>query len=328
MQMKITRRLMLAATAVAGLGSLAQHAVAQTFPSKPITMVVPFAAGGGTDIAARIIAQKMTELLGQNVIIENVAGAGGNVGTNRVAKAAPDGHTILMGTISTHAINPAVFKSMPHDPVKDFAPISLLALVPSVLTVSNDFPANNVKELIAKLKAEPDKHAYASSGMATPQHLGGELFKTMTGTKMTHIPYRGGGPALQDVVSGKVAMIFDNLPSSAEMIRAGKARGFAVTTKTRSPAFPDMPTMEEAGLPGYEIYSWNALFAPAATPKDVIAKLNDVANRAAKDPVVSKRLADLSAVVVGSTPEALAEHVKSELAKWGPIAKATGAQME
>jgi tripartite-type tricarboxylate transporter receptor subunit TctC len=324
----ISRRALLAATTAIGFASLAAPALAQGFPNRPITMVVPFAAGGGTDIAARIIGQKMTELLGQNVVIENVAGAGGNVGTNRVAKAAPDGYTILMGTISTHAINPAVFKSMPHDPVKDFAPISLLALVPSVLTVSNDFPAKDVKELIARLKAEPDKHAYASSGVATPQHLGGELFKTMTGTQMTHIPYRGGGPALQDVVSGKVAMIFDNLPSSAEMIRAGKARGFAVTTKTRSPAFPDMPTMEEAGLPGYEIYSWNALFAPAGTPPAVIARLNEVANKAAQDPAISKRLADLSAVVVGSTPQALADHVKAEIAKWGPIAKATGASLE
>lgn len=328
MMSKISRRAMMVAATALGVAGLAAQASAQAFPNKPITIVVPFAAGGGTDIAARIIGQKMTEMLGQNVVIENVAGAGGNVGTNRVAKAAPDGYTLLMGTISTHAINPAVFKSMPHDPVKDFAPISLLALVPSVLTVSNDFPAKDVKELIARLKAEPDKHAYASSGVATPQHLGGELFKTMTGTQMQHIPYRGGGPALQDVVSGKVGMIFDNLPSSAEMIRAGKVRGFAITTKTRSPAFPDMPTMEEAGLPGYEIYSWNALFAPAGTPKNVIARLNEVANKAAQDPAVSKRLADLSAVVVGSTPEALAEHVKAEIAKWAPIAKATGAQME
>ncbi|CAN1544469.1 PBP2_Bug27 domain containing protein [Rhabdaerophilaceae bacterium] len=322
---KITRRAVLVAATMIGA---AVPALAQGFPNKPITIVVPFAAGGGTDIAARIIGAKMTEMLGQNVVIENVAGAGGNVGTTRVAKATPDGYTLLMGTISTHAINPAVFKQMQHDPVKDFAPISLLALVPSVLTVSNDFPAKNVRELIERLKAEPEKHSYASSGVATPQHLGGELFKTMTGTKMQHIPYRGGGPALQDVASGKVAMIFDNLPSSAELIRAGKVRGFAVTTKTRSPAFPDMPTMEEAGLPGYEIYSWNALFAPAGTPKDVIAKINDVANRAAKDPVISKRLADLSAIVVGTTPEALGEHVKQEMAKWGPVAKASGAQIE
>jgi len=325
MGLTITRRLLLASAAALGL---AAPALAQGFPNKPITLVVPFAAGGGTDIAARIIAPKMGELLGQNVIIENVAGAGGNVGTNRVAKSAPDGYTILMGTISTHAINPAVFKAMPHDPVKDFAPVSLLVLVPSVLTVSKSFQANDVKELIARLKAEPDKHAYASSGVATPQHLGGELFKTMTGTQMQHIPYRGGGPALLDVASGKVAMIFDNLPSSAELIRSGQVRGFAVTTKTRSPAFPDMPTMEEAGLPGYEIYSWNALFAPAGTPKDVVARINAAANTALKDPNVAKRLMDLSNVIVGTTPEALGEHVAKEMAKWGPIAKAAGASLE
>jgi tripartite-type tricarboxylate transporter receptor subunit TctC len=324
---KISRRMAFAAAAALGLAAAAP-AMAQGFPNKPITIVVPFAAGGGTDIAARIIAPKMAELLGQNVIIENVAGAGGNVGTNRVAKAAPDGYTILMGTISTHAINPAVFKSMPHDPVKDFAPISLLVLVPSVLTVANNFPAKDVKELIARLKAEPESHSYASSGVATPQHLGGELFKSMTGTKMQHVPYRGGGPALQDVVSGKVAMIFDNLPSSAEQIRAGKARGFAVTTKTRSPAFPDMPTMEEAGIPGYEIYSWNALFAPARTPADVVAKINSAANTAIKDPAIAKRLMDLSNVIVGTTPAALGEHVAKEIAKWGPIAKSSGATLE
>ncbi|MCA0399563.1 MAG: tripartite tricarboxylate transporter substrate binding protein [Proteobacteria bacterium] len=322
-----TRRLALAAGLVlAGLSTGA--CFAQSFPNKPVTIVVPFAAGGSTDIVARIVGQRMGELLGQTVIIENRAGAGGNVGANAVAKAAPDGYTILMGTISTHAINPAVFKSMPHDPVKDFAPVSLLALVPSVLTVATNFPADNVKGMIAELKKNPGKYTYASSGIATPQHLGGELFKSMTGTDMLHIPYRGGGPALLDVVSGKVPFIFDNLPSSAEMIRAGKVRGFAITTNKRSPAFPDMPTMEEAGLPGYEIYSWNALFAPAGTPKEVIARLNDVANQAVRDPAIARKLNDLSAETVGSTPEELGEHVKKEIAKWGPIAKAAGATLE
>lgn len=324
----ISRRLALAAATSLSMIGLTSGAFAQAFPTKPVTIVVPFAAGGSTDIVARIVGAKMSEILGQNVIIENRAGAGGSVGSTAVAKSAPDGYTILMGTISTHAINPAVLKSNQTDPVKDYAPISLLALVPSVLTVTNDFPGKNVKEMIAELKANPDKYSYASSGVATPQHLGGELFKSMSGTKMQHIPYRGGGPALQDVVSGKVAFIFDNLPSSAEMIRAGKARGFAITTSKRSPAFPDLPTMAEAGLPGYEIYSWNALFAPANTPKDVIAKLNDAANKAIKDSGVSKKLADLSAETVGTTPEGLAEHVKKEVAKWGPIAKAAGAVVE
>lgn len=321
----LARRALLAATFALALPGLA---AAQAFPSKPITIVVPFAAGGSTDIVARIVGAKMGEILGQTVLIENRAGAGGSIGAGAVAKAAPDGYTLLMGTISTHAINPAVLKSNPSDPVKDFAPISLLADVPSVLVVTNDFPAKNVKELIEVLKANPDKYSYASSGVATPQHLGGELFKTMSGTRMQHIPYRGGGPALQDVVSGKVAMIFDNLPSSAEMIRAGKVRAIGITVMKRSPAFPDLPTIDESGLPGFVNYSWNALFAPANTPKDVIAKLNDAANKAIKDPAVEKKLADLSAVTVGSTPEQLGEHVKKELAKWGPIAQAAGAKLE
>jgi tripartite-type tricarboxylate transporter receptor subunit TctC len=323
----IHRRLFAASLAV-GAVLAALPAGAQTFPNRPITLVVPFAAGGSTDIVARIVGQKMGEILGQNVIIENRAGAGGSVGGAAVAKAAPDGYTILMGTISTHAINPAVLKNSPTDPVKDFAPISLLVDVPSVLVVTNEFPAKNAKELIEVLKANPDKYSYASSGVATPQHLGGELFKTMTGTKMQHIPYRGGGPALQDVVSGKVAMIFDNLPSSAEMIRAGKVRAIGITVMKRSPAFPDLPTIDESGLPGFVNYSWNALFAPANTPKDVVARLNAAANQAIADPVVARKLADLSAVPVGSTPDVLGEHVKRELAKWGPIAKAAGASLE
>jgi len=324
----INRRHVLAAACLAGAAALPGFAQAQTFPTRPITLVVPFAAGGSTDIVARIVGQKMGEILGQTVVIENRAGAGGSVGGTAVAKSAPDGYTILMGTISTHAINPAVLKNPQTDPVKDFSPIALLADVPSVLVVTNDFPAKSVKEVIEVLKANPEKYSYASSGVATPQHLGGELFKTMTGTKMQHIPYRGGGPALQDVVSGKVAMIFDNLPSSAEMIRAGKVRAIGITVLKRSPAFPDMPTIDEAGLPGFVNYSWNALFAPANTPKDVIAKLNAAANKAVKDPVVEKKLADLSAVAVGSTPEELGEHVKKEIAKWGPIAKAAGASLE
>ena len=323
----IHRRLFAASLAV-GAVLAALPAGAQTFPNRTITLVVPFAAGGSTDIVARIVGQKMGEILGQNVIIENRAGAGGSVGGAAVAKAAPDGYTILMGTISTHAINPAVLKNSPTDPVKDFAPISLLVDVPSVLVVTNEFPAKNAKELIEVLKANPDKYSYASSGVATPQHLGGELFKTMTGTKMQHIPYRGGGPALQDVVSGKVAMIFDNLPSSAEMIRAGKVRAIGITVMKRSPAFPDLPTIDESGLPGFVNYSWNALFAPANTPKDVVARLNAAANQAIADPVVARKLADLSAVPVGSTPDELGEHVKRELAKWGPIAKAAGASLE
>jgi tripartite-type tricarboxylate transporter receptor subunit TctC len=303
-------------------------AQAQAFPNKSITLVVPFAAGGSTDIIARIIGAKMGELLGQSVVIENRAGAGGNLGSNGVAKAAPDGYTVLMGTISTHAINSAVFKSMPYDPVKDFSPVSLLVLVPNVMVVHPSVPAKDVKEMIALIKAEPSKYSYASSGVGTPLHLSGELFKSMSKTDMTHIPYRGAGPALNDVVSGKVPVMFDNLPSSTQFIQAGQLKALAITTAKRSPVMPNLPTMAEAGLPGYETYTWNALFAPPNTPKEIVAKLNDAANRAIKDPGVAAKLADLSATTVGSTPEELGKHVVDELAKWGPIAKAAGASVE
>lgn len=298
------------------------------FPTRPITLVVPFAAGGSTDIVARLVGQKMSELLGQSVVIENRAGAGGNVGSTAVARATPDGYTILMGTISTHALNPAILKTVTFDAVKDFTPISLLALVPNVMVVHPDFPAKTVKEVVEVLKANPDKYSYASSGVGTPLHLSGELFKSLAGVKMNHVPYRGAGPALNDVVAGAVPIMFDNLPSSAGFIRNGQLRAIGITTATRASSFPDLPTIAEGGLAGYETYTWNALFGPAKMPADVVAKLNKAANDALKDEGVKKRLADVSAEIVGSTPEALGEHVKIELAKWAPIAKASGAVVE
>ena len=298
---------------------------ADAFPSRTVTLVVPFAAGGSTDLIARLIAEKMTEDLGQTVIVENKAGAGGNIGADAVAKADPDGYTILMGTIATHALNPAVMKQMPYDPVKDFAPVSLLVLVPNVLEVHPDVPAKTVQELIALLKSKPGEYSYASSGIGTPLHLSGELFKSLAGVDMVHVPYRGAGPALNDVVANQVPIMFDNLPSSTSFIKAGTLRPLAVTTKTRSASFPDLPTMEEAGVPGYETYTWNALFAPAGTPQAVIDRLNAAAVKAVKDPATQPRLADLSATVVGSTPDELAKHVTAELAKWAPIVEASGA---
>jgi tripartite-type tricarboxylate transporter receptor subunit TctC len=298
---------------------------ADAFPSRTVTLVVPFAAGGSTDLIARIIAEKMTEDLGQTVIVENKAGAGGNIGADAVAKADPDGYTILMGTIATHALNPAVMKQMPYDPVKDFAPVSLLVLVPNVLEVNPEVPAKTVQELIALLKSKPGEYSYASSGIGTPLHLSGELFKSLAGVDMIHVPYRGAGPALNDVVANQVPIMFDNLPSSTQFIKAGTLRALAVTTKTRSASFPDLPTMEEAGVPGYETYTWNAIFAPAGTPQAVIDRLNAAAVKAVKDPATQPRLADLSATVVGSTPDELAKHVVAELAKWAPIVEASGA---
>jgi tripartite-type tricarboxylate transporter receptor subunit TctC len=303
-------------------------AIAQTFPTRPITMVVPFAAGGSTDVVARIIAQKMSEGLGQQVIIENVAGAGGSTGAARVAKAEPDGYTILMGTVATHALNPLMLKRKPYDAVTDFTPVSLLVLVPNVLVVHPSLPARTVPELIALLKADPSKYNYASSGVGTPLHLSGELFKSMAKVNMQHIAYRGSGPALNDVVAGQVPIMFDNLPSASEFIRAGTLRGVAVTTKERAPSFPDMPTIAEGGLAGYETYTWNALFAPPNTPKAVVDRLNAEALKAVNDPAVQERLKTFSATVVGSTPEALGEHVKAEIAKWTPVVKEAGVQID
>jgi len=315
--MTMTRR-----SALAGAAALlATPAFAQSFPTRPITLVVPFAAGGSTDVVARIVGQKMSEIIGQQVVIENRAGAGGNIGAAAVAKAAPDGYTILMGTISTHTLNPIMGKTKPYDPVKDFAPISLLVSVPNVLVVHASLGVNNVQELVALLKKEPGKHSYASSGNGTPLHVSGELFKRMTGTDIQHVPYRGAGPAMNDLVGGQIKIMFDNLPASAPFIRQGQIKALAVTVKERVPGF-DIPSMAEAGLKDYETYSWNALFAPANTPADVIARLNAAANAAIKDPAVQNRLRELSAVTVGSTPEQLAEHVKQQLAIWEPVIKA------
>jgi tripartite-type tricarboxylate transporter receptor subunit TctC len=297
------------------------------YPSRPITLVVPFPAGGSTDLVARLVAAGMVKSLGQQIVVENRGGAGGNIGSAAVARDEPDGYTILMGTVATHALNPALYKKMPYDAVKDFAPISLLAFIPNVLVVNNDFPAKSVAELIDLLKANPGKYSYASSGNGTPLHLSGELFKSMAGVDMVHVPYKGAGPALVDVMGGHVPIMFDNLPPSLEHIRAGNLRGLAVTTKERAPAIPELPTIAET-LPGYETYSWNAFFAPAGTPKPVIDRLNAAALAALADPEIAAKLKDLSTTVVGSTPEQLATHVQAELAKWAPVVKASGAQLD
>ncbi|WP_457587212.1 Bug family tripartite tricarboxylate transporter substrate binding protein [Ensifer canadensis] len=325
----LTRRAALALgfTALTVFGSGIQ-ANAQGFPDRAVTLVVPFAAGGSTDVVARIVAQKMSEDLGQQVIVQNVAGAGGNLGADNVARADPDGYTILMGTVATHALNPLILKTKPYDPEKDFAPISLLVVVPNVLVVNPELPAKTVEELLALLKAKPDEYAYASSGNGTPLHLSGELFKKMAGVNMQHIPYKGAGPALNDVIGNQVPIMFDNLPSSSGHIKAGTLRALAVTTSERAPSFPDVPTVAEAGIPGYETYTWNALFAPANTPEPVVARLNEAANKALADPAVVERMKEFSATIVGSTPEELGAHVKAELAKWTPVVRDANIQMD
>lgn len=309
-------------------GMLAAAQALAAFPERPVTLVVPFAAGGSTDVVARVIAEKMSGDLGQQVIVQNVAGAGGSLGAGNVARADADGYTILMGTVATHALNPLILKNKPYDAESDFAPVSLLVLVPNVLVVNPELPAKSVEELLALLKAEPDKWSYASSGNGTPLHLSGELFKSMAGVSMEHIPYKGSGPALNDVLGNQVSIMFDNLPSSSAHIKAGTLKALAVTTAERAPSFPDIPTMAEAGLPGYETYTWNALFAPKDTPKDVVDRLNAAALKAMADPGVAERMKEFSATIVASTPEELAAHVKAEIAKWTPVVKDANVQMD
>lgn len=269
----------------------------------------------------------MSEILGQQVIIQNVGGGGGSLGAANVARADPDGYTILMGTVATHALNPLILKTKPYDAEKDFAPISLLVIVPNVLVVNPELPVNSVKELVDLLKAEPEKYSYASSGNGTPLHLSGELFKKMAGVSMQHIPYKGSGPALNDVIGNQVPIMFDNLPSSSSHMKGGTLKALGVTTKERAPSFPDVPTIAET-IPGYETYTWNALFAPAGTPPEVVAKLNEAANKAMEDPTVKERMKEFSATIVGSTPEELAAHVRAEIAKWTPVVKDANVQID
>ncbi len=327
--LELTRRAGLAlGLSLASAVALGGSALAQSFPERPVTLVVPFAAGGSTDLVARVVAEKMSGDLGQQVIVQNVAGAGGNLGAANVARAEPDGYTILMGTVATHALNPLILKTKPYDPEKDFAPVSLLVVVPNVLVVNPQLPAKTVEELIALLKAAPDQYSYASSGNGTPLHLSGELFKKMAGVEMQHIPYKGAGPALNDVIGNQVPIMFDNLPSSSGHMKAGTLRALAVTTAERAPSFPDVPTIAESGVPGYETYTWNALFAPANTPPEVVARLNAAARKALADPAVTERMKEFSATIVASTPEELAAHVKAELAKWTPIVRDANVQMD
>nr|WP_240233780.1 tripartite tricarboxylate transporter substrate binding protein [Devosia sp. JXJ CY 41] len=314
---------------LAGLIGLAAPTLAQSdFPNKPINLVVPFAAGGSTDLVGRIMAEAMSGQLGQTVLVVNQAGAGGTLGATAVADAEPDGYTILMGTIATHALSASLYATPPFDPVADFEPISLLLTVPNVLMVNPSFPAATVEELIAELKAKPEDYAYASSGNGTPLHLSGEVFKSMAGVDMVHVPYQGSGPALVDAISGAVPIIFDNLPSASEHIKAGTLRALAVTTRERSPSFPDLPTIHESGVPGYETNTWNALFAPAGTPPEVIAKLNEAAVASLKDPAVAARLQEVGAVVVGTTPEELGVYVEAEVKRWAPVIEAAGVSIQ
>jgi tripartite-type tricarboxylate transporter receptor subunit TctC len=306
----------------------ASHAAAQAWPTKPIKWIVPFAPGGTTDILARTIGDKLGVVLGQPVIIENKPGAGGGLGADFVAKAAPDGYTILGGTISTNAINASLYKDLPYDPVKDFIPITLIARVPNMLVVNNDVPVKTVAELIALMKKNPGKYTFASSGNGTSQHLSGELFKSMAGVDMQHIPYKGSPPALQDVMGGSVTMTFDNITTAWTLAKAGKLRALGVTTAKRSPAAPDVPTIAEAGVIGYEIGSWQGVFAPAGTPPAIIKRLNTEIVKIINLPDVQEKLLALGAEPVGNSTEEFTVFVKTEVVKWGDVVKRSGAKVD
>ena len=310
------------------LALVAGAVVAQQWPSKPIKWVVPFAPGGTTDILARTIGEKLSVTLGQPIIVDNKPGAGGGVGADQVAKSPADGYTIMGGTISTHAINASLYSNLPYDPVRDFAPITLIVRVPNMLVVNPELPAKDVRELIALLKASPGKYSFASSGNGTSQHLSGELFKTMTGVEMQHIPYRGSPPALADVVGGQVAMTFDNITTAWPLVKGGKLRALAVTTAKRSPIAPDVPTLAESGLPGYEIGSWQGVFAPAGVSTEIVKRLNTEIVRIINAPDVRQKLVDMGAEPAPNTPEEFAAMVKAEVTKWADVVRKSGAKVD
>ena len=318
----------------AALLLIASNAFAQTaWPNKPVRIIVPFAAGGTTDILARAMAPELTKAFGQSFIIENRAGAGGNIGADLVAKSPADGYTILMGTVGTHGINKALYPKMPYDSQKDFAPITLVAGVPNVMVMNADkakaLNINTVPEFITYAKANPAKFSMASSGNGTSIHLAGELFKSRTGIFMTHIPYRGSGPALLDLVGGSVDVMFDNLPSALPQIKAGKLKAFAVTSAQRSTAVPELPTIEEAGkLTGFDASSWFGLLAPAGTPPDVVSRIQQEVAKSLNTPGMKEKLLAQGAIPGGNTPEQFITFINAEHSKWAQVVKVSGAKVD
>jgi tripartite-type tricarboxylate transporter receptor subunit TctC len=290
------------------------------YPEKPIRFVVPYPPGGGTDVVARIVQQRLQAALGQPIVIDNKGGAGGSLGTDIVAKSAPDGYTVLF-TLSSHTINPAIFPKLPFDTIKDFEPVGLVASLPQLLAANMAVPVRSVADVVAQAKAAPDKFSFASVGNGSPGHLAGELMVLRTGAQMAHIPYRGGGPAVTDVIGGQVPLLWVSIPAAAAQVKAGKLRALAVSTVKRSPAFPDVPTMQEAGVADFEVDSWYAMLVPAKTPRPIIDKLNKALNTVLAEPAIRTQLIDQGADAVGGTPEALAKVIAAEVPKWIKLAK-------
>ena len=313
-----------AAVGAAALGAallLPLTAQAQAnYPDKPIKFVVPYPPGGGTDVVARIVQMRLQAALGQNVLIDNKGGAGGSLGTDVVAKSAPDGYTVLF-TLSSHTINPAIFPKLPYDTLKDFEPVGLVASLPQILVANTAVPVRTVADVVAQAKAAPDKSSFASVGNGSPGRLAGELMVIRTGAPMLHIPYRGGGPAITDVMGGQVPYLWVSIPAAAQHVKAGKLKALAVSTVKRSAAFPDVPTMQEAGVADFEVDSWYAMLVPAKTPKAIIDKLNKALNTVLAEPAIRAQLLEQGAEAVGGTPEALGKVIAAELPKWAKLAK-------
>ncbi len=300
----------------------------QVYPSKPIHFVVPYPAGGPLDTVARLLGQKVSESVKQPVIVENKAGAGGNIGAEAVAKSAPDGYTILMGAVATHAVNPTLYAHIPYDPVRDFAPVTQVASTPNVLVVNPSIPVASVQEFIAYAKAHSGQLNFGSGSTGSAGHLAGELFKSMAGVEMTHSPYKGAAPAMQDLIGGQIQLMFDNLASALTQVRAGKVKALAVTTAKRSALAPDLPTIAESGLPGFDISTWFGIFAPAGTPRDVLERLHAEFTRALAMPDIREKMLNLGAEPVASTPDEFAAYIRSEAAKYARVIKASGAKAD
>jgi tripartite-type tricarboxylate transporter receptor subunit TctC len=309
------------AIAFAVLAAFSGSIEAQTYPAKAIRMVIPFPPGGTTDILGRVAAQKLSEALGQQVVPDNRPGAAGNIGAEQVAKAPPDGYTLVTLPGSTLTIHPSLYAKLPFDPLKDFAPVTILAAVPNALVVHPSLPVRNVKELIALSKSRPGQLNYASTGAGQSTHLSMELFKTMAGVKITHVPYKGSAPAITDLLGGHVPMMFDNMPSALPHVKANKLRAIAVSTSKRSPVAPEIPTVAESGLPGFEVSVWFSVLAPANTPKEIVARLNSVLVKALQSADVREKLASQGAEAIANTPEQFTAQMKRDIAKWAKVVR-------
>jgi len=310
--------------AIATAVPFASSALAQTYPSKSLRFVVPFAPGGSTDIFARLIGERLSVALGQPVVIENRGGAGGNIGAEAVAKSTPDGYTLLMATTGVMAINNALYRNMSFDAAKDLEPVIFVASITNALIVPADSTFKSVGELIAAAKASPGKFSFASSGAGSSTHMSAELFKIMSGVDLLHVPYKGSGQAMPDVISGRVSMMFENMPGAVSYIKGGKLRALAVTGLKRTPVLPQVPTVAESGVPGYESLSWSGIAVAAGTPREVVVRLNREINAILAAPEMRQKLADQGADAVGGTPEAFAEHIKSERDKWSRVIRNAG----